>query len=39
MALVAFGDVTDYSTNFAFVAHVLDMGGVLAAEALALFKG
>jgi predicted small integral membrane protein len=28
MALVAFGNVTDYSTNFAFVTHVLDMDEV-----------
>lgn len=28
MALVAFGNVTDYSTNFAFVTHVLVMDGV-----------
>ena len=28
MALVAFGNVTDYSTNFAFVANVLNMDEV-----------
>jgi predicted small integral membrane protein len=28
MALVAFGNVTDYWTNFAYVAHVLDMDGI-----------
>jgi predicted small integral membrane protein len=28
MALVAFGNVTDYSTNFAFVTRVLDMDDI-----------
>ncbi len=28
MALVAFGNVTDYGTNFAYVTHVLDMNEI-----------
>jgi predicted small integral membrane protein len=34
VALVALGNVTDYWTNFAFVAQVLDMDGVLADAAI-----
>jgi predicted small integral membrane protein len=34
MAFVALGNVTDYWTNFAFVAHVLDMDGVPADAAI-----
>jgi predicted small integral membrane protein len=29
IALVAFGNITDYGTNFVFVAHVLDMDQIL----------
>ena len=34
VALVAFNNVTDYGTNFAFVTHVLDMDEVPAASGL-----
>ncbi|MEJ0095482.1 MAG: DUF2165 domain-containing protein [Methylocella sp.] len=33
-ALVAFGNLTDYSTNFAFVTHVFDMDAIPAGSAI-----
>jgi predicted small integral membrane protein len=33
-ALVAFGNLTDYGTNFAFVTHVLDMDAIPAGSAV-----
>ena len=35
MALVAFGNITDYGTNFAYVERVLEMDGVQGKESIA----